>query len=99
MKSRETIVTQVITNAVCLLFTICAVLPFILLVVGSFTDNGWAVANGFSFFPKEFSVEAYRYIMDKWALIGRGFLMTLLVTGIGTALSLTISTLNVISRV
>ncbi len=93
MRSRETIVTQVITNAVCLLFTVCAVLPFILLVVGSFTDNGWAVANGFSFFPKEFSVEAYRYILDKWALIGRGFLMTLLVTGIGTVLSLTISTL------
>lgn len=93
MKSKETMITQIITNAVCLLFAVCAILPFILLVVGSFTDNAWAVANGFSFFPKKFSTQAYYYILEKWELIGRGFLMTFVVTGIGTLLSLTISTL------
>lgn len=62
-------------------------------LLGSVTDNAWALANGFSFFPKEFSLEAYRYIVDKWALIGRGFPMTFIVTGLGTTLSLVISTL------
>lgn len=62
-------------------------------LLGSVTDNAWALANGFSFFPKEFSLEAYRYIADKWALIGGGFLMTFIVTGLGTTLSLVISTL------
>ena len=93
MKSKEIKVTQVISHTVCLIFTICAILPFLLLVIGSITDNSWAVANGFSFFPKQFSLEAYRYIADKWSVIGQGFLMTFLVTGIGTMMSLVISTL------
>lgn len=93
MRSKETIMTQTISHAICLIFTICAILPFILLLLGSVTDNAWALANGFSFFPKEFSLDAYRFISDKWALIGRGFLMTFAVTGLGTALSLVISTL------
>lgn len=93
MRSKETIMTQAISHVICLVFTICAILPFILLLLGSVTDNAWALANGFSFFPKEFSLEAYRYIVDKWALIGRGFLMTFIVTGLGTTLSLVISTL------
>lgn len=93
MKSRETIITQVISNGICIIFAVCAVLPFVLLIVGSVTDNAWAVANGFSFFPKEFSLDAYSYIADKWDMIGRAFFMTLLVTGLGTGISLLISTL------
>lgn len=93
MKSKENRMTQVFSHTVCLIFTVCAVLPFLLLLIGSVTDNGWAVANGFSFFPEKFSIEAYRYIVDKWAIIGRGFFMTFLVTGLGTVISLTISTL------
>lgn len=93
MRSRETIITQVISNGVCIIFAVCAVLPFILLVIGSVTDNAWAVANGFSFFPEEFSLDAYSYIADKWELIGRAFFMTILVTGLGTGISLVISTL------
>lgn len=93
MKSKEIKVTQVISHTVCLFFTICAILPFLLLVIGSITDNSWAVTNGFSFFPKQFSLDAYGYIVDKWNVIGRGFLMTFLVTGLGTMISLVISTL------
>lgn len=93
MRSREKIITQVISNGICIIFAVCAILPFILLIVGSVTDNAWAVANGFSFFPEEFSLDAYSYIADKWGLIGRAFFMTILVTGLGTGISLVISTL------
>ena len=93
MRSKEKAATQIISNGVCILFTVCAVLPFLLLIIGSVTSNAWAVEHGFSFFPKEFSLEAYTYIIEKWGVIGRAFLMTILVTGIGTALSLFISTL------
>ena len=93
MKSREAKITQVISNGICVVFTLCALLPFILLFVGSFTDNAWALEHGFTFFPQKFSVEAYRYILDKWQLIGRGFMMTIIVAALGTAISLGISTL------
>lgn len=93
IKSREDKITQYIAIIVCGLFALAALLPFILLFVGSFTDNAWAGANGFSFFPKEWSAKAYQYIVVKWELIGQAYLMTVLVTAIGTAISISISAL------
>ena len=68
MKSKEAKITQIISNGICGLFTLCALLPFILLVMGSVTDNAWAVEHGFTFFPGKFSMSAYYYIVDKWQL-------------------------------
>ena len=68
-----------------------AILPFILLVIASFTDNQTALVNGYSFTPEKWSLEAYQYIANEWATIGRAYLMTILVTVIGTALSLVIT--------
>ena len=93
MKSKEYKTTQIIANAVCGIFTLCAVIPFFLLIAASFTDNSWAVSNGFSFFPGKLSLEAYEYIAVQWGVIGKAYLMTLVVTGAGTVLSLGISTL------
>ena len=93
MKTRENTIVKTLSHSVCLIFTACALLPFILLVIGSVTDNAWALSNGFSFFPGEFSLEAYSYIAKQWQTVGRGFLMTIIVTAVGTAISLVISTM------
>ncbi|MDO5423333.1 MAG: carbohydrate ABC transporter permease [Eubacteriales bacterium] len=93
MKSRENTVTQILANVVCALFAATALLPFILLAIASLTDNTWATANGFSFFPKEWSLEAYRYIAVQWDTIGRAYLMTILVTAVGTFFSILVTTL------
>ena len=93
MKSREYRVTQLLAHLVCGLFALMALLPFILLIVASFTDNGWATANGFSFFPKEWSLDAYRYIAVQWDTIGRAYVMTIAVTLVGTASSILVTTL------
>ena len=92
MKSREYYITQTVSNVFCTIVALMAILPFILLVMASFTDNEWAVANGFSFLPKELSLEAYRYIGVRWEMIGKAYLMTILVTVVGTAMSVIIST-------
>ncbi|MDR1703850.1 MAG: carbohydrate ABC transporter permease, partial [Clostridiales bacterium] len=55
---------------------------------GSFTDNAAAVRYGYQFWPKEFSLEAYRFILAQWDLIGMAYGVTILVTVIGTAVSL-----------
>lgn len=93
MRSKEYKITQVLAHFVCGLFALMALLPFILLVVASFTDNAWATANGFSFFPKELSTEAYSYIAAQWDTIGRAYLMTIVVTVVGTASSILVTTL------
>ena len=93
MRSKEYKIAQVLAHFVCGLFALMALLPFILLVVASFTDNAWATANGFSFFPKELSTEAYSYIAAQWDTIGRAYLMTIVVTVVGTASSILVTTL------
>lgn len=93
MKTREFKITQIITNAICVIATVCAIIPFILLIVASFTDNDWASVHGFTFFPGEMSLEAYRYIVAKWGVIGQAYLMTIVVTVIGTVACLCISVL------
>lgn len=72
------------SHIVLILFSIIVIVPFVLLLVASFTDNKWAAVNGFTFFPGEWSIEAYKYISSQWSTIGRGYLMTIVVTAIGT---------------
>ena len=50
------------TNGVMLLLALSCVLPFVLLIVASLTDNGTVVANGYSFFPEKISFDAYIYL-------------------------------------
>ena len=79
---------KISANIVMILFSVLAVAPFLLLLIGSFTDNDWAVAHGFSYFPKEWSLSAYTYIAGSIATIGKAYGMTILATAVGTALSI-----------
>ena len=81
------------SNAVMIILSVLAVAPFILLLIASFTDNEWATANGFTFFPAEWSFDAYAYIANSWITIGRAYLMTIVVTVVGTAGAILITTL------
>lgn len=93
MKSREFYITQIIANVVCGVAALLALLPFILLIMASFTENNWAMANGFSFFPGELSLDAYMYIAAQWATIGKAYVMTFIVTAVGTTCSIIVTTL------
>ncbi len=73
------------------LLSVLAVLPLLLLFIGSLTDNATAVADGYSYFPAKWSLTAYKYIIDQWTLVGRGYINTIIVTVIGTGLSLVIT--------
>ena len=49
-----------LAHTVMILVTICIVLPFILLFMSSITSESALVRDGYSFFPKEFSIHAYK---------------------------------------
>ncbi|MEI2396153.1 carbohydrate ABC transporter permease [Paenibacillus phytohabitans] len=93
MKSKETRIVQIISHIFCGLIALCALLPFVLMIISSVTDEAWATSNGYSFFPGKFSLEAYRYIGVQWDTIGKVYIMTMLVTAIGTTVSVIITTL------
>lgn len=84
----EGTVWQFAAHTVMIIGSLLALLPFVLLVIASFTDNQTAIVNGYTFFPEKWSLEAYEYIAREWATVGRAYLMTIVVTVIGTILSL-----------
>lgn len=74
-------------NIILTISSLLAILPFILLVIASFTDEEVAMNDGFSYLPAKLSMAAFGYIGQQWAMIGRAYLMTIIVTVIGTGAS------------
>ena len=58
---------KVLANVILTIMAVIAILPIILLLIGSFTDNATALAEGFSYTPSKLSIEAYRYIVNAWS--------------------------------
>lgn len=84
---------SVLCNSVLIIAALLSFLPFLLLIIASFTDNGWALANGFSYLPGKWSTSAYQYLTGQIATIGRAYIMTIIVTAIGTTASILMTSL------
>lgn len=82
---------QALSHIVLILFSFMALLPFWILVTASFSDEATAVKNGFSLWPKQWSTDAYSYLMSKAAMFGRGYLITIIVTVVGVLLCVAIT--------
>ena len=70
------------------LFALLCLLPFVLMIVGSFTDNGEVIREGYSFFPKKWSTAAYDMLFSYPDNIIRAYRNTIVQTVVGTAISL-----------
>lgn len=67
------------------------VLPVVLMVVISFTDEASIVRNGYSFFPEKVSLEAYRMLFKQGASVIHCYLNSIFVTTAGTILAVSIT--------
>jgi len=70
------------------LFALICLLPFVLMIVGSFTDNGEVVREGYSLFPKKWSTGAYDMLFSYPDNIIRAYRNTIIQTVVGTFISL-----------
>ncbi|WP_148410837.1 carbohydrate ABC transporter permease [Murimonas intestini] len=84
---------QVVLNIIFILLTAAAVAPFLLLVSSSLTSEASLVREGYCFVPHEFDLGAYTYLFKSGAKILRGYGITILVTVMGTTLSVLLTTL------
>ena len=76
---------QRMLTVIMFLISLIMVIPLILLVMASITSNNEIVMHGYSFWRKEFSLDAYKYIWNEKAQIFHAYGVTVLVTVIGTA--------------
>ena len=88
VKSTQDKIFIVAGHMVMILLSLCALAPFWLMVTSSLMDNATILTEGYSFFPKTISTDAYAYIMKEWQQIARAYGVTVLVTVAGTILSL-----------
>lgn len=79
---------QAIMHIICILLCVACIAPFLLLITSSLTEEATLVRNGYSFLPENWSLESYLYIARKGATIFRAYGITILVTIVGTSISL-----------
>ena len=85
MKLRENRGWVISANVVMCILSFLALAPFVLLIISSFTDETAALTNGYSYLPKAWSLHAYEYILNQKAMLGRAYMMTIVVTAVGTS--------------
>lgn len=74
-----------IIHIVLILLTAVCVIPLLLVVGISFTDEQSLMSNGYNLIPKVFSLDAYKYVFTGAASVGQAYLVTIIVTVVGTA--------------
>lgn len=79
---------------------IACVLPILLIVMISVSDEGMIREYGYRFLPKRFSIASYRFLLRDVSLVAQAYGVTLAVTAIGTVGNTAINALYayVISR-
>ena len=82
-----------LAHVVLIVFSLMAVLPFILLISASLTEENAALKYGFGFIPKVFSLAAYKYISYQSKMIIRAYGITIFTTVIGTSVGLTMTSM------
>jgi len=73
--------------------SIITLLPILLIVIASFTDEQALLSNGYSFLPKALSLDAYYYMVKQSSTILRAYGITFTVTILGTAGSVLLTTM------
>jgi putative aldouronate transport system permease protein len=94
MKTKEAKIYDLIGHIIMTILTLVAIIPIMLMVISSLTDNTSLLQNGYSFFPEKWSSYAYEWIFkSNSSMILRAYGMSFLLTTVGVSLSLTITTL------
>ena len=84
---------QVAANLIMIVLTLFCLLPFLLLIISSITQENALVRNGYNFFPEQIDFAAYKYLLVDSTSIVRGYILSAFVTVTGTVANLAVTTL------
>lgn len=70
------------------LLALACLIPFIMILTGSLTSQESILRDGYRLIPKEFSLNAYAIIFESPHMLLKAYLVTMLVTTIGTVIGL-----------
>lgn len=84
---------NIFSTIVLAFFTICALIPIVLIVIASFSAESALIKNGYSYLPEEWSTMAYEFMFGQGSTILRSYFVSIGVTVIGTTISVLITTM------
>jgi putative aldouronate transport system permease protein len=88
ISSRGRKIFVAIAGAAVTLVALLCIFPFWMVVIGSLTPENEIYVRGYSLWPQTFSTEAYKLAFEDPGKILRSYLVTVGITGAGTAVSL-----------
>lgn len=92
-QSKQDLVFQIISYMLVSIIAVFCLLPFIIMLAGSFSSEASVLKNGYWFWPRDFSLQAYRFIFRYPEDVLSAFRLSVLITVTGTFISLFISTM------
>jgi len=87
-KRKKTSKWQWLLTIIMGLYALICLLPMLLVVIVSFSSDASIKNNGFSFFPEEWSLKAWEYVMGYGSQLLVSYGVTIYVTVVGTIFSL-----------
>lgn len=93
MENRKITIGQIILYIILLLYTLFCFLPIVLVGIASFTDGGELALNGFSFFPKKWSLDGWRYVWELKDQIINSYGITIFITVMHTVATLLVESM------
>ena len=84
---------QIFVNAFFVFLVFICVMPFILLISSSVTEESHLIKEGYGFIPKAVSWDAYKYLLVDSKAVVRGYMISIFQTIVGTLCNLIITTL------
>lgn len=79
--------TEMLFHLILALFSLCCILPFVFVIIISFSSEASIKTIGYSFFPAEWSLEAYRQVFKLGDQLFLSYFNSFLITVVGTVLS------------
>ncbi len=93
-KGKDVIALNIIAYGFTGIMALLCLVPFIMVVTGSFSSEAAITQNGFSLFIQDFSLEAYKTVFREPMVVVRAYLTTICLTIGGTALGLLLQTMT-----
>ncbi|THF83455.1 carbohydrate ABC transporter permease [Cohnella fermenti] len=82
-----------VSYAIVSIISLVCLIPFIVLLAGAFSSESAVLRDGYWFWPREFSLKAFQYIFRYPGDVLSAYKVSLIITVVGTTISLFVSTM------
>lgn len=93
MTKNKITTSKIIINLMFIIYALFCIIPLILVLSISLTDEIVLFQNGYSLIPEKFSLDAYKYVLSGSSTLVNAYVVTIIVTIVGTFCHLFISSM------